>query len=153
MTWHSNWYTDKYGMKQYLDFYNRGEIPIIIRGLSGSEKNIWRVRIYVVRLMQAIMTVMAIITLGWFMIRRKTGLNSVYLYSAVAYLVYIIALSSGLVDLWRYIIPCWSMFIIVLFYGIQDFMMLSQRRKEKEIENYIENRLLIARRLIKVASS
>jgi len=137
MIWHSNWYTDKYGMKQYLDSYNRGEIPTIIRGLSGSKKNIWRVGIYVVRLMQALMTVIAIITLGWFMIRSKTGLNSVYLYSAVSYLVYIIALSSGLVDLWRYIIPCWSMFIIVLFYGIQEFMMLLQRRKVKEIGNYI----------------
>jgi len=119
-TWHSNWYIDKYGMKKYLDDYNRGETPRVLRGLSDSEKIIGKIGVNATRLMQAIMTVMAITMLGWFVFKRKIGFHTVYVYSFVAFFVFIVALSSGLMDLWRFIIPCWSIFIVCAFYAVPE---------------------------------
>ncbi len=119
-TWNSNWYIDEFGMKKYLDDYNRGETPGVLRGLSGSEKNIGKIGVNATRLMQALMTVLAITMLGWLMFKRKMGFHTVYIYSFLAFFVFIVALSSGLVDIWRFIIPCWSIFIVSTFYGILE---------------------------------
>ncbi len=114
---HSNWYTNQYGIKKYLDTFNRGVTPQVFRGLSNSRKSVWKIRE-----VQAIMTILAMLAFGWAILKRKTDFHTPYVYATISYLVFITALASGLMDLWRFIIPSWSIFIIILSYGIADFI-------------------------------
>ncbi len=68
------------------------------------------------------MTILAMLAFGWAILKRKTDFHTPYVYATISYLVFITALASGLMDLWRFIIPSWSIFIIILSYGIADFI-------------------------------
>jgi len=77
-----NHYTKKYGIEKLFITFNRGEPAKIIRGLSSSTISSWGIRVP-----QAILTILAIGALGWFMFMHKISLYSPYVYTLIAYLI------------------------------------------------------------------
>lgn len=113
----SNYYTRKYGKEKFFSIYNGGEHSKVIRGFEGSAISRSNVRVY-----QALITVFPLIVMGWLLVKGKLYFNTPYFYVIFSYSIMIGSLALYFVDIWRYIISAWSIFVVILFYGISTAM-------------------------------
>lgn len=110
-----NPYIKNKGIQVFLNAVNGGEKPRILPGLSRSPLTAGNYRLY-----EAMLTVIALAAFCFLIVTGRAGLNTPYPYIVASYFTVIAGLSVYFVDIWRYIISPWTVFVIVIFYGVSD---------------------------------
>lgn len=114
-SWQTNYFTKEFGHEKYFNDLNRGKNPVVLKGLSGSPKSIGSFHV-----VQVLLTVFLMLPLVRFF-RARTDYD-LFIAGFFSYLLITTAFARILTDIWRYVIPGWSLFAVLMLYGLKELI-------------------------------
>lgn len=112
-----NPYIKYIGLETFLAEVNGGKKPRTLTGLSRAP-----LIADSYRASEAGLTIIEIVAFFYLITSGRAGANTPYSLIVVSYLIFVISLSIYFADIWRYIITPWTIFAIVIGYGISDIL-------------------------------